>query len=88
MFVGMLELIANGTVKNEGFEGLRTGIAAGSSVPGALMEKVHRTFGMGEGMGEGKEGLMVCYGMTETSPVSFMVSFSSLCLCMLARARN
>ncbi len=33
MFLAELELLANGTVAHEGFQYLRTGIAAGSSVP-------------------------------------------------------
>jgi acyl-CoA synthetase (AMP-forming)/AMP-acid ligase II len=66
MFVAELELLANGTVKYEGFEHLRTGIAAGSSVPSHLMEKLHKTLNL--------TGLTICYGMTETSPVSCMTT--------------
>jgi len=64
MFVAELELLANGTVPYTGLEGLRTGIAAGSSVPSALMQLLHQKLGL--------TGLTICYGMTETSPVSFM----------------
>ncbi|KAI5357187.1 putative AMP-dependent synthetase/ligase, AMP-binding, AMP-binding enzyme domain, ANL [Septoria linicola] len=64
MFLAELELIANGTVKNEGFQHLRTGIAAGSSVPQELMRKLHKILNLNE--------LTICYGMTETSPVSCM----------------
>jgi acyl-CoA synthetase (AMP-forming)/AMP-acid ligase II len=64
MFAAELELISNGTVKNEGWENLRTGIAAGSSVPAVLMGKLHERLNL--------TGLTICYGMTETSPVSFM----------------
>lgn len=64
MFLAELELIKNGTVKNEGFQHLRTGIAAGSSVPQELMRKLHKTLNLNE--------LTICYGMTETSPVSCM----------------
>ncbi|CAK4030360.1 acetyl- synthetase [Lecanosticta acicola] len=64
MFLAELELLANGTVPNSGFEFLRTGIAAGSSVPAELMRKLHRILNL--------EELTICYGMTETSPVSFM----------------
>lgn len=64
MFLAELELLANGTVKNEGFQYLRTGIAAGSSVPSELMRKLHRILNLNE--------LTICYGMTETSPVSLM----------------
>lgn len=64
MFLAELDLLANGTVKHEGFEHLRTGIAAGSSVPVELMRKLHRILNLQE--------LVICYGMTETSPVSLM----------------
>ncbi|KAH6674925.1 acyl-CoA synthetase/AMP-acid ligase-like protein II [Halenospora varia] len=66
MFVAELELLANGTVPKKGFENLRTGIAAGSSVPSHLMEKLHRELNL--------TGLTICYGMTETSPVSCMTT--------------
>jgi acyl-CoA synthetase (AMP-forming)/AMP-acid ligase II len=66
MFVAELELLANGTVPYEGFEHLRTGIAAGSSVPSTLMRKLHETLNL--------TGLTICYGMTETSPVSCMTT--------------
>ncbi|KXT09614.1 hypothetical protein AC579_7649 [Pseudocercospora musae] len=64
MFLAELELIANGTVPHEGFQYLRTGIAAGSSVPQELMRKLHKVLNLTE--------LTICYGMTETSPVSCM----------------
>ena len=64
MFLAELELLANGTVANEGFQHLRTGIAAGSSVPAELMRKLHKILNLDE--------LTICYGMTETSPVSCM----------------
>lgn len=64
MFAAELELMAQGKIKNEGFENLRTGIAAGSSVPSVLMGKLHDKLNL--------KGLTICYGMTETSPVSFM----------------
>jgi acyl-CoA synthetase (AMP-forming)/AMP-acid ligase II len=64
MFLAELELLNNGTVPNEGFQYLRTGIAAGSSVPSELMRKLHRQLNLHE--------LTICYGMTETSPVSCM----------------
>jgi acyl-CoA synthetase (AMP-forming)/AMP-acid ligase II len=66
MFVAELELLADGTIKYEGFDKLRTGIAAGSSVPSHLMEKLHKTLNL--------TGLTICYGMTETSPVSCMTT--------------
>ncbi|RDW62109.1 hypothetical protein BP6252_11542 [Coleophoma cylindrospora] len=66
MFVAELELLQNGMISNTGFDKLRTGIAAGSSVPSTLMEKLHSTLNL--------TGLTICYGMTETSPVSFMTT--------------
>lgn len=64
MFLAMLELINNGTVPYEGFQYLRTGIGAGSSIPAELMRKLHKVLNLTE--------LTICYGMTETSPVSAM----------------
>lgn len=66
MFLAELELIANGTVPYEGFQYLRTGIAAGSSVPAELMRKLHKVLNLTD--------LTICYGMTETSPVSLMTT--------------
>lgn len=66
MFVAELELLASGAVEHKGFEHLRTGIAAGSSVPSNLMERLHKTLNL--------TGLTICYGMTETSPVSCMTT--------------
>ncbi|KAI9804539.1 MAG: hypothetical protein M1825_001438 [Sarcosagium campestre] len=66
MFVAELELLQNGTISNEGFQHLRTGIAAGSSIPAELMRKLHRVLNLTE--------LTICYGMTETSPVSAMTT--------------
>ncbi|KAK2850715.1 hypothetical protein FQN49_005391 [Arthroderma sp. PD_2] len=66
MFIEELDLISDGVVPYEGFEHLRTGIAAGSSVPAELMKKLHKTLNLTE--------LTICYGMTETSPVSTMTA--------------
>lgn len=66
MFSAELELIQNGIVSTEGFQHLRTGIAAGSSIPAELMRKLHKTLNLTE--------LTICYGMTETSPVSAMTT--------------
>ena len=66
MFLAELELIGNGTVPYENFDRLRTGIAAGSSVPAELMKKLHKVLNLTE--------LTICYGMTETSPVSCMTT--------------
>lgn len=65
MFLAELELLATGLVDGKcGFEKLRTGIAAGSSIPAELMRKLHRVLNLRD--------LCICYGMTETSPVSAM----------------
>ncbi|KIW38503.1 uncharacterized protein PV06_09459 [Exophiala oligosperma] len=66
MFLSQLELIDDGAVANEGFQYLRTGIAAGSSIPAELMKKLHKVLNLTE--------LTICYGMTETSPVSAMTT--------------
>ncbi|ORY17264.1 acyl-CoA synthetase/AMP-acid ligase-like protein II [Clohesyomyces aquaticus] len=66
MFVAELELLANGTVPHDSFSQLRTGIAAGSSIPAELMRKLHKVLNLTE--------LTICYGMTETSPVSAMTT--------------
>ncbi|KAF2224224.1 acyl-CoA synthetase/AMP-acid ligase-like protein II [Elsinoe ampelina] len=67
MFLAELDLLATGKVAaRRGFDRLRTGIAAGSSVPAELMRKLHRELGLTE--------LTICYGMTETSPVSAMTT--------------
>ncbi|KAL8830207.1 MAG: hypothetical protein Q9170_005833 [Blastenia crenularia] len=66
MFIAELELLQNGTVPYTSFEHLRTGIAAGSSIPAELMRKLHKILNLTE--------LTICYGMTETSPVSAMTT--------------
>jgi acyl-CoA synthetase (AMP-forming)/AMP-acid ligase II len=66
MFVAELELLARGAVPRDGFQHLRTGIAAGSSIPAELMRKLHKKLNLTE--------LTICYGMTETSPVSAMTT--------------
>jgi acyl-CoA synthetase (AMP-forming)/AMP-acid ligase II len=83
MFVAELDLLAHGAVPREGYQYLRTGIAAGSSIPSELMRKLHRQLNLTE--------LTICYGyvefrcivyaivnkltrMTETSPVSAMTT--------------
>ncbi|KAH0537425.1 hypothetical protein FGG08_005778 [Glutinoglossum americanum] len=48
MFVAELELLQNGTISPEGFQSLRTGIAAGSSIPAELMRKLHRVLNLTE----------------------------------------
>ena len=66
MFIAELELLQNKKVPYTGFEFLRTGIAAGSSIPAELMRKLHKILNLTE--------LTICYGMTETSPVSAMTT--------------
>ena len=66
MFIAELELLQNGTIPYTDFEHLRTGIAAGSSIPAELMRKLHKVLNLTE--------LTICYGMTETSPVSAMTT--------------
>lgn len=66
MFIAELELLQNGAVPYTGFDHLRTGVAAGSSVPAELMRKLHRVLNLTQ--------LTICYGMTETSPVSAMTT--------------
>jgi acyl-CoA synthetase (AMP-forming)/AMP-acid ligase II len=66
MFLEELGLIASGEVSGDGFQQLRTGIAAGSSIPAELMKRLHKVLNLTE--------LTICYGMTETSPVSAMTA--------------
>lgn len=76
MFVAELELLEASPALREQlrrahpthqpFRGLRKGIAAGSSVPESLMRRLYATLGL--------EDLVICYGQTETSPVSLMTS--------------
>lgn len=66
MFAAQLELLAAGAVPADGFAHLRTGIASGSSVPPVLMAKLQERLNL--------TGLTICYGMTETSPVSLMTT--------------
>ncbi|KAF7588727.1 hypothetical protein BBP40_005288 [Aspergillus hancockii] len=66
MFLEELTLIEEGEVSSEGFQNLRTGIAAGSSIPAELMKRLHKVLNLTE--------LTICYGMTETSPVSAMTT--------------
>ncbi|RAO68774.1 uncharacterized protein BHQ10_004786 [Talaromyces amestolkiae] len=66
MFIEELGLLERGEIPSDGFQYLRTGIAAGSSIPAELMRKLHKTLNLTE--------LTICYGMTETSPVSAMTT--------------
>ena len=74
MFAAVLDELAreqpdeNGgaPARRPGLEKLRTGIAAGSSVPAEMMRRLARDMGLDE--------LTICYGMTETAPVSCMTA--------------
>ncbi|KAI1181212.1 hypothetical protein F4777DRAFT_6606 [Nemania sp. FL0916] len=75
MFVAELELLSNSNsnpsrlglgLREDAFARLKKGVAAGSSVPEALMRRVFDGLGL--------QDLVICYGMTETSPVSCMTS--------------
>lgn len=74
MFVSMLELLEKGSSMAKFTDEeirqlpthLRKGIAAGSSVPESLMRKLYENLGLSD--------LVICYGMTETSPVSCMTA--------------
>lgn len=46
MFVSELELLETGQIPLQGFQRLRTGIAAGSSVPLQLMMRLHKTLNL------------------------------------------
>lgn len=48
MFIAELELLKSGQIPYNGFEKLRTGVAAGSSVPLVLMKKLHETLNLTE----------------------------------------
>lgn len=63
MFVAELE--AN-KKKQYKINSVRTGLAAGSAVPLALMQQLEAQMGV--------KGMLIAYGMTETSPVTFMTS--------------
>ncbi|KAI0149519.1 hypothetical protein GGR57DRAFT_473643 [Xylariaceae sp. FL1272] len=70
MFVAELDLLQNpafaSTLSPDAFKNLTKGIASGSSVPESLMLKLFEKMGL--------KDLTICYGMTETSPVSCMVA--------------
>ncbi len=60
MFIAMLK---DDGFKNRNLSSLRTGIMAGAPCPSAVMRQVINHMNMSE--------VTICYGMTETSPVSF-----------------
>ena len=61
MFVAEWQLIEDGKYDISALESVRTGIMAGSPCPAELMKKV---------IAAGIDEMTICYGMTETSPVS------------------
>ncbi|KAK6222001.1 hypothetical protein LQW54_001222 [Pestalotiopsis sp. IQ-011] len=70
MYVAELELLSNpafaAQIPKGAFRKLKKGIAAGSSVPESLMRRLFDTVGL--------QDLVICYGQTETSPVSLMTA--------------
>ncbi len=62
MFIAMLAELAEAGVESYDLSSLRTGIMAGSPCPVEVMKQVVERMGMTE--------VSICYGMTETSPVS------------------
>ncbi|UNI13770.1 hypothetical protein JDV02_000481 [Purpureocillium takamizusanense] len=67
MLVAVLEALDAGLVRGGAApRSLRKGIVAGSSVPEALMRRIYQRLGL--------EDLVICYGMTETSPVNCMTT--------------
>lgn len=63
MFVAMLQELDE---KPRDLSSMRTGIMAGAPCPVDVMKRVNNTMKMGE--------VTICYGMTETAPVSFQSS--------------
>jgi fatty-acyl-CoA synthase len=61
MFVAEWQLIEDGQFDVSALETVRTGIMAGSPCPAELMKQV---------IAAGIDEMTICYGMTETSPVS------------------
>ena len=66
MIVAVLEALDSGKVVSRAPASLRKGIVAGSSVPEHLMKTIYKRLGL--------QDLVICYGMTETSPVNCMTS--------------
>ncbi|KIX97674.1 uncharacterized protein Z520_06452 [Fonsecaea multimorphosa CBS 102226] len=64
MFIAEIE--ANKAKKYK-ISSVKTGLVAGASVPPALVKQLDQEFGI--------KGMLIPYGMTETSPVTFMTSF-------------
>jgi long-chain acyl-CoA synthetase len=63
MFIAEIEALEE---KKYDISSLRTGLAAGAMVTPALMKHIHDKMGI--------KGMLIAYGMTETSPVTFITS--------------
>jgi acyl-CoA synthetase (AMP-forming)/AMP-acid ligase II len=63
MYVSELEVLAK---TGQRASHLRTGLASGSAVPQRLMDELREKMGV--------EKMLIAYGMTETSPVTFITS--------------
>ena len=63
MILGVLEVIKR---RKLSVKTVRTGLAAGSAVPKSLMDRIKKELSC--------DGMIIAYGMTETSPVTFMTS--------------
>ncbi|KKA31190.1 hypothetical protein TD95_000798 [Thielaviopsis punctulata] len=66
MLIAMLDELASGKVIKTIPKSLLKGIVAGSSVPESLMKVIYQKLGL--------RNLVICYGMTETAPVSCMTT--------------
>ncbi|KPM35384.1 putative acyl-CoA synthetase YngI, partial [Neonectria ditissima] len=66
MLVAVLEALDAGDVVDAPPRSLTKGIVAGSSVPESLMRTLYARLGLAD--------VVICYGMTETSPVSCMTA--------------
>ncbi|KAI5467841.1 hypothetical protein BGZ63DRAFT_410694 [Mariannaea sp. PMI_226] len=64
MLVAVLEALDSGDVVPHAPRNLTKGIVAGSSVPESLMRTLYARLGLAD--------VVICYGMTETSPVNCM----------------
>ncbi|KAK1059083.1 hypothetical protein LTR74_012875 [Friedmanniomyces endolithicus] len=63
MFLAQLNILESRKAK---LNTVRTGLAAGSTVPEAIMKRIRSEMGC--------DGMLIAYGMTETSPVTFMTA--------------
>lgn len=63
MFLAELQILKQRSIR---LKSVRTGLAAGSAVSKSLMDRIKREMNI--------DGMIIAYGMTETSPVTFMTS--------------